>query len=45
MHLSVIGDKMPLPPKAATEEEDETLFAEEPWVEGPISMDYGTNVK
>jgi acetyltransferase-like isoleucine patch superfamily enzyme len=41
---SIIGDKTPLPPPAPTEEDDEKLLAEEPWVEPPICMDYGTNL-
>lgn len=42
---SIVGDKSPLPPPAATEEADEELFAEDAWVEAPIHIDYGTNVK
>lgn len=42
---SIVGDKTPLPPKAHTEEEDEELFAEDPWVEPPIRIDYGTNIE
>lgn len=42
---SIIGDKSPLPSPAATEEADEELFAEDAWVEAPIHIDYGTNVK
>nr|POE59364.1 putative acetyltransferase [Quercus suber] len=42
---SITGDKTPLPPPAATEEEDEALFAEDAWVEPPVTVDYGTNVK
>ena len=42
---SIVGDKTPLPRKAATEEEDELLFANDPWVEPPIRIDYGTNVE
>jgi acetyltransferase-like isoleucine patch superfamily enzyme len=34
-----------MPPEAPTEEEDEELFAEDPWVEPPIRIDYGTNVE
>ena len=40
----VIDDK-PLPPPASTEDEDEALFATDPWVEAPIHIDYGTNVR
>ena len=34
-----------MPPPAASEEEDEALFANDPWVEPPIHIDYGTNVE
>jgi acetyltransferase-like isoleucine patch superfamily enzyme len=34
-----------MPPRAATAEEDEELFAEDPWVEPPIRIDYGTNIE
>lgn len=40
-----VGDTTALPPPAATPEEDERLFDDEPWVEGPIHMDYGINVR
>lgn len=43
--VSIVGDKTPLPPQAETEEADEELFAEDAWVEGPIHIDYGTNVE
>jgi acetyltransferase-like isoleucine patch superfamily enzyme len=39
-----VGDTTPLPPQAATETEDEELFADEPWVEPPVRIDYGTNI-
>lgn len=42
---SVVGDTTPLPPPASTPEEDDKLFEDDPWVEGPIHIDYGTNVK
>lgn len=42
---SITGDKTPLPPPASTPSADEQLFAEEAWVEAPIHIDYGTNVK
>ncbi|KAK0648321.1 galactoside O-acetyltransferase [Cercophora newfieldiana] len=41
----VVVDETPLPPVAATEEEDEDLFVDWPWVDGPIKMDYGFNVR
>ena len=34
-----------MPPRAETEEADDELFAEDAWVEPPIRIDYGTNVK
>jgi len=43
-NISVVGDSTPLAPLATTEEEDEALFAEDPWVCPPINMDYGTNL-
>lgn len=42
---SIVGDTTPLPPPAATEEEDEAQFDNDPWVEPPIRVDYGTNVE
>ncbi|KAK5137819.1 hypothetical protein LTR08_006587 [Meristemomyces frigidus] len=41
----IVGDTTPLPPPAATDEEDEELFAEDAWVEAPVRIDYGTNVE
>lgn len=41
----ITGDKTPLPPKAATPEEDEALLEPYPWVESPVRMDNGYNVK
>jgi hypothetical protein len=38
-------DETPLPPVAASKEEDEDLFADYPWVDGPMKMDYGFNVR
>lgn len=34
-----------MPPKAATEEEDDALLEDYPWVEGPLKTDYGYNIK
>jgi hypothetical protein len=42
---SIIGSTEPLPPPAATEEADEELLSQEPWIRSPIYMDYGTNVE
>ncbi|CAK7204625.1 hypothetical protein SEUCBS139899_007384 [Sporothrix eucalyptigena] len=41
----VIRDETPLPPPAATEEEDEALFGDAPWVELPLRADYGFNIR
>ncbi|KAI9827930.1 MAG: hypothetical protein M1819_006873 [Sarea resinae] len=41
----VVGDASPLPRRAPTDEEDEALFEDEPWVQAPVTIDYGTNVK
>ncbi|KAK7516775.1 trimeric LpxA-like protein [Phyllosticta citriasiana] len=40
----ILNDKTPLPPVAATPEEDAALFEDEPWVESPLVFDYGTNI-
>jgi acetyltransferase-like isoleucine patch superfamily enzyme len=42
---SILGIKKPLPPQAATPEEDETLLEDEPFVMPPLHADYGTNVR
>ena len=42
---SVVNDQRPLPPKAVTAEEDVKLFADDPWIDGPIKVDYGTNLR
>ncbi|KAH7408519.1 maltose O-acetyltransferase-like protein [Phaeosphaeria sp. MPI-PUGE-AT-0046c] len=41
----IIADKTTLPPQASTPDEDDKLFEEDPWVEPPLAMDYGYNVK
>ncbi|EUC35748.1 hypothetical protein COCVIDRAFT_19137 [Bipolaris victoriae FI3] len=41
----VIQDKTPLPPQAQTAEEDDKLFENDPWIEPPMAMDYGYNVR
>ncbi|RAQ52461.1 acetyltransferase [Aspergillus flavus] len=41
----LVQDKTPLPPLKDDPEEDEALFENEPWIEAPIRMDYGFNVK
>ena len=42
---SILGDSTPLPPPAPTEEADEALLEDEPWVHPPVHIDYGTNVR
>ncbi|OTB17915.1 hypothetical protein K445DRAFT_9766 [Daldinia sp. EC12] len=37
-------DDRPLPPPAATDEEEDAVLHEYPWIERPIRMDYGYNV-
>ncbi|CAG5178531.1 uncharacterized protein ALTATR162_LOCUS8747 [Alternaria atra] len=41
----IIQDKTPLPPIQSTEDEDSKLFENDPWVEPPVTMDYGYNVR
>ncbi|KAF2678157.1 maltose O-acetyltransferas-like protein [Lentithecium fluviatile CBS 122367] len=41
----ILRDETPLPPPAATPEEDDQLFEDDPWIEPPVNMDYGFNVK
>ncbi|KAK4442699.1 putative acetyltransferase [Podospora aff. communis PSN243] len=41
----LVVDETPLPPVAATKEEDDDLLVNYPWVDGPIKMDYGFNVR
>ena len=42
---SIVQDKTPLPPPAATPEEDEAQLDSFPRVEPPVFVDYGTNVE
>jgi len=41
----IVDDSRPLPPFASTPEEDEGLFVDDPWVDAPIKLDYGTNLR
>jgi acetyltransferase-like isoleucine patch superfamily enzyme len=43
--LSIVQDKTPMPLQAPTPDEDDKLFKDDPWIESPINMDYGHNVK
>ncbi|UQC79242.1 galactoside O-acetyltransferase [Colletotrichum lupini] len=40
-----LRDVRPLPAPATSAEEEEKNLADEPWVDGPVRMDYGYNVK
>ncbi|GAQ45054.1 maltose acetyltransferase [Aspergillus tubingensis] len=41
----IVGDTTPLPPASQDPAEDDKLLAKHPWIEPPIRMDYGYNVK
>ena len=41
----ILGDDRPLPPALPDQEDDNAQFDEDPWVEPPILMDYGTHVR
>ncbi|KAF1847547.1 maltose O-acetyltransferas-like protein [Cucurbitaria berberidis CBS 394.84] len=41
----IIQDRTPLPPQASTSEDDDKLFENDPWIEPPLAMDYGYNVR
>lgn len=45
MIFSVIDDRSPLPPPGATEEEDAILLQDEAYIDGPIKVDHGTNLR
>ncbi|MCJ1389364.1 hypothetical protein MMC18_002221 [Xylographa bjoerkii] len=40
----VLGDTTPMPPELVDQTLDEAQFDDEPWIEPPIHIDYGTNV-
>ncbi|KAI9641455.1 hypothetical protein NHQ30_010262 [Ciborinia camelliae] len=40
----IIDDKTPLPPAGATDEEEFRILGNEPYIDGPINVDYGTNL-
>jgi hypothetical protein len=42
---SVVDDRSPLPPPGANEEEEALLLQDEPYIDGPIKVDYGTNLR
>ncbi|KAK2599708.1 hypothetical protein N8I77_011440 [Diaporthe amygdali] len=41
----ITNSQQPLPPVAPTEEEEDAILHEYPWIERPIFIDYGTNIK
>lgn len=45
MPISIIQDTTPMPLQAPTQEEDDALFNDDPWIEAPLAMDYGYNVR
>lgn len=40
-----MGDTTPLPSEQLDPEQDEALFEEDPWVEPPVQLEYGTNIQ
>ncbi|APA15089.1 hypothetical protein sscle_14g098590 [Sclerotinia sclerotiorum 1980 UF-70] len=45
MWKDIIDDKTPLPPAGATDEEDFRILGDEPYIDGPINVDYGINLR
>ncbi|KAA8564007.1 hypothetical protein MFRU_032g00140 [Monilinia fructicola] len=41
----IIDDKTPLPPAGSTEEEEFRILGDQPYIDGPINVDYGTNLR
>lgn len=41
----MVDDKSPVPPPGATPEEDDLVLQNEPYIDGPIKVDYGTNLR
>ncbi|RDL38150.1 uncharacterized protein BP5553_05583 [Venustampulla echinocandica] len=41
----IVDDKTPLPPPGATEEEEMELLQDYPYIDGPIKVDYGTQLR
>ncbi|PQE08200.1 hypothetical protein CJF32_00010290 [Rutstroemia sp. NJR-2017a WRK4] len=41
----VVDDKTPLPPPGATEAEDFKILQDEPYIDGPVAVDYGVNLR
>ncbi|MCJ1473226.1 hypothetical protein MMC13_001877, partial [Lambiella insularis] len=42
---SILGDVSPVAPELVDPNLDEAQFNDEPWIEPPINIDYGTNVR
>lgn len=42
---AINGDERPMPAQVSDTDEDDALFDNDPWVESPIRVDYGTNVR
>jgi len=42
---SIVDDKSPIPPPGKTEDEDAVILKDEPYIDGPIKVDYGTNLR
>lgn len=45
VHIRLVGDSTPLPPELPDAAEDEAQFEDDPIVDVPILVDYGTQVK
>ena len=41
----IVADNSPLPPRHEDPEKDEAQFDDEPWIESPFRVDYGTNLR
>lgn len=42
---SINGDSIPLPPPRLRRDEDDALLEDYPWIDTPIKVDYGYNVR
>jgi acetyltransferase-like isoleucine patch superfamily enzyme len=42
---SINEDRRPLPPPLDDPDADDALFSDEPWIEAPLKIDYGFNVR
>jgi hypothetical protein len=42
---SIIDDKTPLPPPGNSEEEEAVALQNFPYIDGPVKVDYGTNLR